>query len=170
MKAEEAKVVAEFLIRTFEYELASTHAVMAAVPADGCNYRPDGLSKTALGLARHIALEDEWLLAAVADGKFGPGKDESDACGLMTPAEAVAHHQKTVTTELARIRALSGDDLLRTVDMFGMQMPALQFLSLALRHSVHHRGQLSAYLRAAGSKVPAIYGPSADTAMAGASA
>jgi uncharacterized damage-inducible protein DinB len=56
------------------------------------------------------------------------------------------------------------------VDMFGMQMPALQFLSLALRHSVHHRGQLSAYLRSAGSKVPAIYGPSADTPMAGVSA
>ncbi|MDQ3419050.1 MAG: DinB family protein [Acidobacteriota bacterium] len=33
------------------------------------------------------------------------------------------------------------------------------------RHTVHHRGQLSAYLRAAGSKVPSIYGPSADTAI-----
>ena len=170
MKAEEAKVIAEFLIRALEYELTATHAVIAAVPAEGCNYRPDGLSKTALALARHIALEDEWILAAVADGKFGPGKDESDACGLMTPADAADHHQKAVKNELARIRALSGDDLLRTVDMFGMQMPALQFLSLALRHSVHHRGQLSAYLRAAGSKVPAIYGPSADTPMSGVSA
>jgi uncharacterized damage-inducible protein DinB len=170
MKPEEAKVIAEFLIRTFEYELTATHAVIAAVPAEGCHYRPDGLSKTALGLARHIALEDEWMLAAVADGKFGPGKDESDACGLMTPADAADHHQNAVKKELARIRALSGDDLLRTVDMFGMQMPALQFLSLALRHSVHHRGQLSAYLRSAGSKVPAIYGPSADTPMAGVSA
>ena len=170
MKAEEAKVIAEFLIKTFEYEQAATHAVIAAVPAEGCQYRPDGASKTALALARHIALEDEWILAAVADGKFGPGKDESDACGLMTPADAAAHHRNAVTKELARIRALSGDDLLRTVDMFGMQMPALQFLSLALRHSVHHRGQLSAYLRAAGSKVPAIYGPSADTPMPGVSA
>ncbi len=171
MKPEEAKIVADFLIAAFESELPATHAVIAAVPADGCGYRPDGLSKTALGLARHIALEDEWLLAAVADGTFGPGKDESDACGMMTPADAVAHHQKTVAAQLTRIRALSGDDLLRTVDMFGaFQMPAIQFLSLALRHTVHHRGQLSAYLRAAGSKVPSIYGPSADTAMATASA
>lgn len=164
MKPEEAKIIADFLIGTFEYELAATHAVIAAVPAEGCGYRPDGTSKTALGLARHIALEDEWILAAVADGAFGPGKDESDACGLMTPADAVAHHEKTVTAQLARIRAMSGEELLRTVDMFGaFQGPALQFLSLALRHSVHHRGQLSAYLRAAGSKVPSIYGPSADT-------
>lgn len=166
MTPEDAKTIAEFLVATFESELPATHAVMAAVPADGCGYRPDATSKTALALVRHIALEDEWLLAAAADGAFGPGKDESDACGLMTPADAIAHHQKTVAAQLARIRALSGDELLRTVDMFGaFQMPAIQFVSLALRHSVHHRGQLSAYLRAAGSKVPGIYGPSADTAV-----
>ena len=164
MKAEDAKTIAAFLVATFESELPATHAVMAAVPTDGCGYRPDQTSKTALGLARHIALEDEWLLEAVIDGKFGPGKDESDACGLMTPADAVAYHKKALQAKFAEIRAMSGDDLLRTVDMFGaFQMPAVQFLSLALRHSVHHRGQLSAYVRAAGGKVPSIYGPSADT-------
>ena len=171
MNAEEAKTIANFLVATFESELPATHAVIAAIPAERCDYRPDGTSKTALGLARHIALEDEWLLAAAADGQFGPGKDESDACGLMTPADAIEHHKRTVAAQLARIRAMSGEDLLRTVDMFGaFQMPAVQFLSLALRHTVHHRGQLSAYLRAAGSKVPSIYGPSADTAMAVANA
>lgn len=167
MKTEDAKTIAEFLVATIEYELPATHAVMAAVPADGCDYRPDEKSKTALALARHIALEDVWFLEAVADGKFGPPQDESDACGLMTPEQAVAYHEKAVAAQLARIRAMSGDDLLRVVDMFGfMQLPALEFLSLAIRHSVHHRGQLSAYLRAAGSKVPSIYGPSADTAVA----
>ena len=167
MKAEDAKTIADFLVATFEAEMPATHAVMAAVPAERCDYRPDDKSKTALALARHIALEDEWFLAAIADGTFGPPKDESDACGLMTPADAVAHHKKTTTAQLARIRAMSGEDLLRTVDMFGaFQMPAVQFLSLAIRHTVHHRGQLSAYVRAAGGKVPSIYGPSADTAMA----
>ena len=167
MKAEDAKTIAEFLVATFESEMPATHAVLAAVPAQGCDYRPDDKSKSALALARHIALEDEWLLEAVADGKFGPPKDETDGCGLMTPEQTVAYHKKAVTAQLARIRAMSGDDLLRTVDMFGfIQMPALQFLSMAVRHTVHHRGQLSAYLRAAGGKVPSIYGPSADTAVA----
>lgn len=166
MKPEDAKTIANFLVATFESEMPATHAVMAAVPADRCDYRPDDKSKTALALARHIAIEDEWLLEAVANGAFGPPKDESDACGVMTPADAIEHHKKTVSAQLARIRAMSGEDLLRSVDMFGaFQMPALQFLSLAIRHTVHHRGQLSAYLRAAGSKVPSIYGPSADTAM-----
>ena len=85
----------------------------------------------------------------------------------MTPADVIAHHKQSASAQLARIRAMSGDDLVRTVDMFGaFQMPAVQFLSLAVRHTVHHRGQLSAYVRAAGGKVPSIYGPSADTAVA----
>ena len=165
MKPEDARTIAHFLAATFESEMPATHAVMAAVPA-GCAYRPDEKSKSAFGLVRHIALEDSWLLAAAADGQFGPPGDESDACGLMTSDDAIAHHKRTVSEQLARIRAMSGEELLRPVNMFGaFERPAVQFVSLAIRHSVHHRGQLSAYLRAAGSKVPSIYGPSADTAM-----
>ena len=49
------------------------------------------------------------------------------------------------------------------VDFFGlMQWPAVSYLGLANNHGIHHRGQLSAYLRALGSKVPALYGGSAD--------
>jgi uncharacterized damage-inducible protein DinB len=43
-----------------------------------------------------------------------------------------------------------------------MKMPRAQFIGFANNHSMHHRGQLAAYLRAMGSKVPNIYGPSAD--------
>jgi uncharacterized damage-inducible protein DinB len=44
------------------------------------------------------------------------------------------------------------------------------YLNLSLKHSVHHRGQLSAYLRPMGAKVPSIYGPSADEPLQAASA
>lgn len=47
-------------------------------------------------------------------------------------------------------------------------MPAASFPGMANNHGVHHRGQLAAYLRAMGSKVPAIYGGSADEPMPGA--
>ncbi|MBM3749564.1 MAG: hypothetical protein FJW21_00075 [Acidimicrobiia bacterium] len=60
--------------------------------------------------------------------------------------------------------AASPDDLTRIVDFFGMmQMPAVSHFSLTNNHSIHHRGQLSAYLRAMGSKVPDIYGSSGDS-------
>jgi uncharacterized damage-inducible protein DinB len=46
-----------------------------------------------------------------------------------------------------------------------MKMPAASFLSFAINHGVHHRGQLAAYLRPMGSRVPSIYGGSADEPM-----
>jgi uncharacterized damage-inducible protein DinB len=48
------------------------------------------------------------------------------------------------------------------VDFFGRTAPAVIWLSAMNNHMIYHRGQLAAYLRAAGSKVPAIYGVSAD--------
>ena len=53
--------------------------------------------------------------------------------------------------------------LSEVLDFFGvMQMTRAEWIGFANNHSIHHRGQLAAYLRAMGSKVPNIYGPSAD--------
>jgi uncharacterized damage-inducible protein DinB len=171
MNAQDAQVVSEFLLATLESEIPITVGVFRAVPVDRLDYRPDAMSKSALGLLRHITLEDEWILNAVADGAFTPPPDDSDACGVMTPEDAVARYKARIPAAIARVRALSGEALLKEVDLMGaFQMPAVQFLSMTVRHSAHHRGQLSAYLRAMGGKVPSIYGPSADTTPASASA
>jgi uncharacterized damage-inducible protein DinB len=117
-------------------------------------------------LLRHLALEDEWILNAVADRKFGPMPDDSDACGIMTPDDAVACYNERIPAAIARVRALSGEALIEPVDFFGTILTAVVILSVMVRHSIHHRGQLSTYLRPMGGKVPAIYGPSADTQIA----
>ena len=90
MRPEDAKVVADFLLATLEHELTLTTGVFAAVPDDKLDYQPDPKSKSALGLLRHLALEDEWILNAVADGRFSPMPDDSNACGIMTANDAVA--------------------------------------------------------------------------------
>ncbi len=65
-----------------------------------------------------------------------------------------------------KVKALSGEHLAKEISLMGVfNMQAIDFLSLMVRHSIHHRGQLSAYLRAMGGKVPQIYGPSADEPM-----
>ena len=59
------------------------------------------------------------------------------------------------------------EQLMRVVDFRGMlQMPAVSYLLLGLRHTIHHRGQLSSYLRCMGAKVPAMYGESYDSEQA----
>ena len=163
MSPQEAKVIAEFLLSNLEHEIKTTAGVFASVPAGNLGYQPESKSKTALGLLRHVTLEDEWILNAVADGKFGPMPDDSDACGILTPERAVACYNERIPAALARVRALSGEALLQPVDFFGTILPAVVVLSIMLRHSIHHRGQLSTYIRPMGGKVPGIYGPSADT-------
>jgi uncharacterized damage-inducible protein DinB len=156
--------VADFLVADFENEMQTTMRVIAAVPNEHLDYQPDAKSKTALGLVRHITLEDEWLLNCVANGEFTPPPDDSDACGIMNPADAVARYKEKVPAALDRVRAMNGEDLSKVIDLFGMiQAPGVNFLAMTIKHSVHHRGQLSTYLRPMGGKIPGIYGPSADT-------
>jgi uncharacterized damage-inducible protein DinB len=166
MRPEDAKVIADFLLSTLEQELKTTTGVFAAVPANKLDYKPDQKSKSALGLLRHLSLEDEWILAAVADGQFGPMPDDSDVCGVMTSQDAVTRYNERIPAAIGRVRALSGETLVRPIDFFGNMVPAVMVLSVMLRHSIHHRGQLSNYIRPMGGKVPSIYGPSADTQMA----
>jgi len=163
LNSNETKTVADFLIADLESEMQTTLRVLAAVPDSDLGYRPDDKSKTALGLLRHLAIEDEWLLNSIADGAFAPPPDDSDVCGIMNAADAVARYKERVPAALDRVRAMSGDQLAGVIDLFGMiQMPGVNFLALTTKHSVHHRGQLSTYLRPMGAKVPGIYGPSAD--------
>ena len=167
MSSQNVKTVADFLIVDFEGEMRMTLDVLASVPTDHLDYRPDPKSKTGLGLVRHIVLEDEWLLNCIVNGVFTPPPDDSDACGIMGPADAIARYRQRFPAALDRIRAMSGDQLATVIDMFGkIQAPGINFLAMAIKHSVHHRGQLSTYLRAMGGKVPGIYGPSADTQTA----
>ena len=82
----------------------------------------------------------------------------------MSPADAIAQYQARVPAALDRVRAMSGEQLATVIDLFGMiQAPGIKILAMTIKHSVHHRGQLSTYLRAMGGTVPGIYGPSADT-------
>jgi uncharacterized damage-inducible protein DinB len=164
MESKEIKTVAEFLIADFEREMQTTLRVFEAVPGNHLDYQPDPKAKNALGLVRHITLEDEWLLNSIADGAFAAPPDQSDACGIMNPADAIARYKEKVPAALNRVRALPGEKLTAVIDLLGMiQMPAINFLAMALKHSVHHRGQLSTYLRPMGGKNPSIYGPTADT-------
>lgn len=168
MDPKEAKVVASFLIGDLENEMKTTLRVFGAVPDGKLDYRPDPVSKTALGLLRHITLEDEWILNCTADGTFVPPPDDSDACGILTPADAIGRYKEKIPPAIKRVGAMSGEQLCGQIDLLGMiKMPGIAFLALMIKHSVHHRGQLSTYLRAMGGKVPGIYGPSADTEKAG---
>jgi uncharacterized damage-inducible protein DinB len=170
MTADEAKAVAEALTRLWEGEVPATSQVLEAVKDDNREYKPDPKSRTAWQLATHMATSDVWFIDSIASGRFDFDPERAkQAEAQFTTAKSVADfYRKTVPEKLAAFRALPGDTLAETLDFFGiMKMPRAQFIGFANNHSVHHRGQLAAYLRAMGSKVPNIYGPSADAEVAG---
>jgi uncharacterized damage-inducible protein DinB len=157
MTQENAKIIADYLLGQTEYEMDATRRVLSAVPADA-NYKPSDKCMSGLDLAAHIAVCEVFFLSGIINGKFEWAPPE-----LKTPAEALAYYEQRMPELIAAARALPGEKLTETLDMGPMSLPGLDFLALNLKHSIHHRGQLSAYLRPMGSKVPSIYGPSGDS-------
>ena len=165
MNADQAKFLAEHYARVIENEIPTTAKVLAAVATGNRDYKPDPKSRSAMQLASHIAVADNWFLQCVLDGKFefdqqAATKAESQ---FTDGNDIAAFYRKTVGEKVNQLRATPADKLAQEVDFFGMmKAPAVTFLALTQNHSVHHRGQLAAYLRAMGSAVPSIYGGSAD--------
>ncbi len=163
MSHDEAKLIAGYTLGDYEREMATTRAVIAAIPAGQEDYTPDAKSMPALKLAWHIASADWWFLTSVIAGEF-KSEDSSLPDTIKSAADVVAWYDANVPGVLEEAKALSGAHKAKVIDFFGMmQQPAFTFLSLMLKHSIHHRGQLSAYLRPMGAKVPGIYGPSGDS-------
>lgn len=143
-----------------------TKKVLEAVPADKTNYRPEAAARTANELVRHIAAADNRFLEAVINGVFdtNPGLLPET---VKTPQEVAAWYEQRFAKNFEALTKASGDQLIKIVDFRGMfQRPAVSFVMMGLHHTIHHRGQLSSYLRCMGAKVPSIYGESYDAAQA----
>ncbi len=154
---------------TIKNEFGLTKRVIAAIPDNG-DYRPDPAAKSAMELAYHLAVTEMRFLDAVASGEFDftpRPKPET----ITTSADLAAWYESNFNAAIARVEAASPETLAKIVDFRGMfQLPGVMFLGFVNNHTVHHRGQLSVYLRPMGGKVPAIYGESYDSAKAKASA
>jgi hypothetical protein len=86
---------------------------------------------------------------------------------IRNSADLSAWYVKEFAAHVAEVEKLSPEALLKIVDFRGLfQFPAVIYINFVTNHSIHHRGQLSMYLRPMGAKVPAIYGESYDSAEA----
>ena len=142
-----------------------TKRVIEAVPADKSDFRPDPVSKSAMELLRHIAAADIRFVETVVTGQFSTAAVLPE--NLKTPAEIAAWYEQHYAASLEALAKVTGQQLIKIVDFRGMfQRPAVAFLMMGLHHTIHHRGQLSSYLRCMGAKVPSIYGESYDAEQA----
>ena len=161
MTAEQAVFLRDFLLPGIEEEYRLTRRVLGAVPDDRSDYRPDPKSRTARELAWHIVATELDFLKGIAAGAFTSMEEAPNPTSSM--AEMIALYEREFPAGIEQVRALSGEQLATVINFFGVfNYPTVTYLTFLSNHSIHHRGQLSAYLRSMGSPVPAIYGPSGD--------
>jgi len=151
----------ELMLKGLEREMETTKKVLAAVPDSKRDFRLDPKSRTAWELAWHLASCDVQMLDEVADRKFDMAprfKQEPKDI-----ADLVNWYETNFLRAANRVRAMTAEQLTTPVDFAGVfTMPVVLYLGFVNNHSIHHRGQLAAYLRPMGSQVPSIYGGSAD--------
>ena len=147
-------------------EQRTTKNVIEAIPLDKGDYSPDPFAKTALELAWHIAVTEMRFMDSIEAGEFDltpRPRPES----VRNSADLVAWYDENFASRFEKMTKLTDEQLTKSIDFRGkFQMPAVGYLGFVTQHSIHHRGQLSTYLRPMGSKVPAIYGESYDSARA----
>ncbi len=156
----------EAFIQTWGMESASTQRVLKAVPEKNLSYKPDPKSRTGIELAVHVAGHSHILATLLGSGEITAGgsmptpKTAKEAAGIFDAA--LPRLQKTVSGMSDK----TWDEKMgKMVAPDGSVLMSNTLGSLAwfiLYDLIHHRGQLAAYLRAMGGKVPSIYGPSAD--------
>lgn len=162
MVPEQAAKVAEHYFNEISFESPTTRKVLAAVPDEKADYKPDPKARTGFELAKHIAATEIWFLDGIAKGEFDYADELKVAAEVRTPSEVTAFYDAQLGPALERVKALRPEQLAKNIQFYGFDLPAVSYLGFLLSHTIHHRGQLSVYLRPMGSKVPSIYGGSAD--------
>jgi uncharacterized damage-inducible protein DinB len=153
----------EYCRKLRKVEVPKFVKVLRAMPQDRLDYRPDPRSRTAAELAWVLAGE-EAALVTLLDSGVVDWKDEPPPPRVDDIAAAYEKSAAAVDERLERLDEAAWEKKGRFMvggataweDTMG------EFVWGFLLDCIHHRGQLSTYLRPMGGKVPAIYGPSAD--------
>lgn len=160
MNGAEAKGPSHLLIGGVEREVVTTRKVLAAIPENQLDFKLGDKGRTTRELAWHIAAADIWFADGIAKGDFSQPEAEMPA---RVSVKDIVDLYDQMPAKLEKLKAMSGEDLAKPVSFFGiMQLPNVMYVSFLNNHSIHHRGQLSTYLRAMNAHVPSIYGGSAD--------
>ena len=148
------------LITLLKREFSTTLRVLKAYPQDKNDFKPHERSSNVLALTSTFVFElyllDMHLFGDALDRsifqKYHPDNIET----------VVNDFEKKCAQVIERLEKMPEGDLNKTVSFANRTFVADEFTLMMLHDQIHHRGQLSVYVRMAGGKVPSIYGPSAD--------
>ena len=164
--------ITESILPEFDHETATTRGLLERVPEDKSGWTPHPKSMTLGQLAMHIVNLQQWAVITLERTEFDTNPPDGSRV-VSPPFQTASGLLRAYDANVSAARAL----LARATDaefmvqwtlknggkrMFSMPRIAV-FRSFILNHAVHHRGQLSVYLRLLDVALPSIYGPTADT-------
>lgn len=152
----------EFYLQRAQAEFPVVLNVLRAIPKDQLSYKPDERSPSAEQLAWMLAGGTKACLQAATENKAEWSSDPAPPLNDM-----VKNFERWSSQLTERVSKMDEQSWERKAQFYSggklvTEEPVGRFLWLILFDGIHHRGQLAAYLRPMGGKVPAIYGPSAD--------
>jgi uncharacterized damage-inducible protein DinB len=147
----------ELFTKFWTDESKTTRKVLARIP-EASDYRPDKKSRTAHEIAWQIVCEEKMIIDALESGKA----EWAPPPMPTTMKDVVQVYDEQSADMPQRFASLPAARWDGTLEFFGKQTPASPMAWSFLFDIVHHRGQITTYLRPMGSTVPQIYGPSGD--------
>lgn len=163
--------IAQSLLPEVDQENATTRKYLERVPEDQLGFQPHPKSMTMAQLASHVASIQQWGVMTLTSDSFDvapPGAEPYRPHIAASRAELLEIFDKAATQFRDALAAATDEQLLAPWSLLvgGNTLfthPRVAVLrGMILNHAVHHRGQLSVYLRLSGVPVPSTYGPSAD--------
>ena len=155
------------MLPEFDHEMANTRKTLERVTDDMLAFSPHEKSWTALQLAGHLARLPGWVSVTLESTELDL-EEPFPQPELESSADILATFDEAVNGARAALEGASSEDLmvpwtLKMGEHEAFTMPRVGVLrSFVMNHIIHHRGQLTVYLRLNGAPVPALYGPSAD--------
>ena len=160
--------ISQTLLPEYDHEMANTRRALERLTADKFNWTPHEKSMSLGRLASHLAELPGWVKMTLTTDELDFGNGGYKPFIAETTEQLLELFDKNVAEGRAAIEASSDEDFskpwaLRNGDHVIFKMPRAGVLrGFTLSHVIHHRGQLTVYMRLTGIPVPSIYGPSAD--------
>jgi uncharacterized damage-inducible protein DinB len=161
-------MIRQALIKEIEHEGAQTKKILERVPVDKFNWKPHEKSREIGALAIHVAQLPSWTSRALSTSEFDMATMKRQTPEIKIADDLVKISEDNIQKAIEDLQKASDEEIMTmwTFKRGGhviFTLPrAAVIRSMAMNHLIHHRGQLSVYLRLLDIPVPGMYGPSAD--------
>ena len=162
--------IKDALIAELTHEGNSTKKLLSRVPMEKADWKPHAKSMSLGDLAKHVADIPHWVHSILKKDEFDFQKDYK-GFSVSNFEELMKLYQDKLDDAIAQLEQTSDEVLMQSWTMrsgehiIGKMPRVVAIRSVAMNHLIHHRGQLTVYLRLLNVPIPGMYGPSADEPM-----